>query len=476
MSKSFVLNLLRDYTPNTICSAYEITDNLQKIKKILNSFRIAYTDINFRVGPSCILFEIILKDGREISKIKSFQNDISLSLPGNRLTIPLPGKGTLGIEIARRKPEIVGLKRVLESKSFEEQSMALPIALGLDINNKPVIVDLAKMPHLLVAGATGQGKSIFLNTLIISLIYSKRSEDIKFLLIDPKMVEFSLYNCLKDSYLLSMEGGGEGVITDCRESIIALNSLATEMNYRFELLKNTGCRNIEEYNRRTHSKLPYIVVVVDELADLVMSFGKDAEMPIVCLAQKSRAIGIHLIIATQRPSRSVITDIIKSNLPARVSFKVFSRIDSLTVLDTSDAQHLVGRGDMLIRYNDDVMRVQSSLIETEEIENICKYLNSNQTQESKPYILPKTPNNIPPCMNGNVAMDPLFTAAAMYFIGRDCASPSALQKEFSISFFRARMLMQQLIEHKVISHPKDGSPLKVLMTGREFVVNFQKLP
>lgn len=420
MNKTFALDLIRDYTKIALCSADEISENLKIIKKLLNAYRVRFTDITFRIGASFILFEVNLKDGKDFSKVRSYQNDLSVILSGSRLILTISSVG-IGIEIKRRNPDRIGLKHLLDSKSVEHTSQILPIVLGMDINNCPVVEDLTKMPHLLIAGATGQGKSTFLNTLIVSLIYCKRPNEVKFVMIDPKRVEFSLYSKIENCYLAKVPDSPQSIITDTEDVMATLNSLCIEMDERYKLLEKAFVKQLTEYNEKFKAKklkpqeghrfMPYIVVIIDEFADLIMTAGKDAEFPIVRLAQLARAVGIHVIIATQRPSTNVITGLIKANFPVRIAFKVSSYVDSKTILDSTGAQQLMGRGDILIQYDNDVKRVQSPFIDMDDIDSICTYLSNQMSQNSKPYILSETPKNKNTCTNDREEKDPLFIAA-----------------------------------------------------------------
>ncbi|MDE7115135.1 MAG: DNA translocase FtsK, partial [Muribaculaceae bacterium] len=405
-------SLMREGITKISVDAEEQMENKEKIQKTLLDFGIPITKIEATVGPTVTLYEIVPDKGVKIAKIRSLVDDIALSLSaiGVRIIAPIPGKGTVGIEVANKDPLTVSMQTVIKSRKYQESRYNLPVALGSTISNEVYIADLAKMPHLLVAGATGQGKSVGLNAIITSLLYCKSPSQLKFVMIDPKQVEFSLYNKLKDHYLAVIPDdldSDEPVITDMQKVEATLNSLCIEMDNRYTLLKNAHARNIEEYNGKIkdgklnpaegHRFLPYIVVVVDEFGDLIMVSGKNVEMPIARLAQKARAVGMHVIIATQRPSTNVITGIIKANFPARISFKVSSGVDSKTILDTSGAQHLIGRGDMLIFNNSEMVRVQCAFIDTPEVESICEYI-EKQPYAPGPYELPE-----PPMTNGDVS-------------------------------------------------------------------------
>ncbi len=403
---------------------------------------------------------------------------MSLSAIGVRIIAPIPGKGTVGIEVANKDPLTVSMQTVIKSRKYQESRYNLPVALGSTISNEVYIADLAKMPHLLVAGATGQGKSVGLNAIITSLLYCKSPSQLKFVMIDPKQVEFSLYNKLKNHYLAVIPDdldSDEPVITDMQKVEATLNSLCIEMDNRYTLLKNVHARNIEEYNGKIkdgklnpaegHRFLPYIVVVVDEFGDLIMVSGKNVEMPIARLAQKARAVGMHVIIATQRPSTNVITGIIKANFPARISFKVSSGVDSKTILDTSGAQHLIGRGDMLIFNNSEMVRVQCAFIDTPEVESICEYI-EQQPYAPGPYELPEPPmaNGDDSSVGGPVGdRDPLFEEVARRVVNSNTASTSSLQRVYSIGYNRAGKIMDQLEAAGIVGPSQGGKPRAVLV-------------
>ncbi len=376
MSKQFqIINVLRDYPKTSVQSPEDEINSMQsKIEAFLDLYEIGYSQISYRVGASVVSFEIVPETGDTMAKIRKLKDDIALSLCASsaRIIAPIPGKGTIGIEMARQKPQIVGLKQILESAEFNDDSLTLPVACGIDTDNKPVVVDLAKEHHLLIGGATGQGKTTFLNTLIVSLLYGKSPEELKFLLIDPKMVEFGIYNRIKEQYLVSIDGVEHDVITDSDEALLALKALVTEMGRRYQLLQSAGCPNISKYNDQAIERLPYIVGIIDEYADLILTHGKDVETPLLRLAAVAHVTGIHLVIATQRPSKNVITGSIKASIPCRVAFKVFQNLDSKTVLDSDGAANLIGRGDMLLSLNGSLRRVQAPFVDFDEIDKICK--------------------------------------------------------------------------------------------------------
>lgn len=475
-------DLMREGVTKISVDADEQLENKAKIQKTLLDFGIPITKIEATVGPTVTLYEIVPDKGIKIAKIRSLVDDIALSLSarGVRIIAPIPGKGTVGIEVANKDPLTVSMQTVIKSKKYQESKYNLPIALGSTISNEVYIADLAKMPHLLVAGATGQGKSVGLNAIITSLLYCKSPSQLKFVMIDPKQVEFSLYNKLKNHYLAVIPEDidtDEPVITDMQKVEATLNSLCIEMDNRYTLLKNAHARNIEEYNGKIkegklnptegHRFLPYIVVVVDEFGDLIMVSGKNVEMPIARLAQKARAVGMHVIIATQRPSTNVITGIIKANFPARISFKVSSGVDSKTILDTPGAQHLIGRGDMLIFNNSEMVRVQCAFIDTPEVESICEYV-EKQPYAPGPYELPEPPmlNNDDNGGGGNGPVgdrDPLFEEVARRVVNSNTASTSSLQRVYSIGYNRAGKIMDQLEAAGIVGPSQGGKPRAVLV-------------
>ncbi len=371
-NKTLISKALRDYVAS---SEYDedVKSVQEKIEEVIRAYEIDCRDISVTVGPTVIRFEITPGAGVGKSKLKAVKDDILLA--AYRVIAPVPGKGTIGIEVPRRKPQIVGLKRILESAEFDDKTMQLPIACGVDTEGKPVVVDLAKMPHLLVGGATGQGKSVMLNTIITSLLYAKEPEELRLLLIDPEKVEFSIYEKLKDSYLLRVEDSDHGVITDRDEAMRVLSALEGAMDWRFRLLKSAECTNISQYNSRADvEKMPYIVVIIDELADLMLTFGREFEALVARIAALGRAVGIHMIVATQRPTSSVITGGIKASIPGRIAFRVNQAVDSKTILGTTGANLLVGRGDMLLSQNGVIDRLQCAFIDTPEVQAICNSL------------------------------------------------------------------------------------------------------
>lgn len=474
-------DILRKGAEKISVDAEEQLENKERIQSTLLDFGIPITRIEATVGPTVTLYEIVPDKGVKISKIRSLVDDIALSLAakGVRIIAPIPGKGTVGIEVANKDPQVVSMRTIIQSSKFQESKYVLPIAIGSTISNDVYIADLAKMPHLLVAGATGQGKSVGLNAIIASLLYCKRPNELKFVMIDPKQVEFSLYNKIKDHYMavIPSEIDEEPVITDMQKVEATLNSLCIEMDNRYNLLKNAHTRNIEEYNTKYkagklnpeegHRFLPYIVVVVDEFGDLIMVSGKNVEMPIARLAQKARAVGMHVIIATQRPSTNVITGIIKANFPARMSFKVSSGVDSKTILDTTGAQQLIGRGDMLIFNSSEMVRVQCAFIDTPEVEEICSYVEA-QPHPQGVYLLPEPVLGDGDAQGGGEAassseLDPLFEEVARLVVNSNTASTSSLQRRYSIGYNRAGKIMDQLEAHGIVGPSQGGKPRNVLV-------------
>lgn len=464
------LDLLKEYSSGGITiNQEELEENKNKILETLRNYKIEIAQIKATVGPSVTLYEIVPEAGIRISKIKSLEDDIALSLSalGIRIIAPIPGKGTIGIEVPNKNPTMVSMKSVIGSARFQEAEMELPIALGKTISNETFVVDLAKMPHLLMAGATGQGKSVGLNAVLTSLLYKKHPAEVKFVLVDPKKVELTLFNKIERHYLAKLPDSGDAIITDNAKVVNTLNSLCVEMDNRYLLLKDAMVRNIKEYNDKFkarklnpengHRFLPYIVLVVDEFADLIMTAGKEVETPIARLAQLARAIGIHLIIATQRPSVNVITGLIKANFPARIAFRVTSKIDSRTILDTQGADQLIGRGDMLYTNGNDVVRVQCAFIDTPEVEKITEFIGSQKAYPDA-YLLPEFVGD----ESGiNLDMDiserdSLFREAAEIIVTAQQGSASLLQRKLKLGYNRAGRLIDQL-ESAGIVGPFEGS-------------------
>ncbi len=454
----------------------ELISNKNKIVETLRNYKIEISHIKATIGPTVTLYEIIPAPGIRISKIKSLEDDIALSLSalGIRIIAPIPGRGTIGIEVPNRNPEIVSMKSVIANKRFQESTYDLPIVLGKTISNETYVVDLARMPHLLVAGATGQGKSVGLNAIITSLLYKKHPSELKLVLVDPKKVELTLYAKLEKHFLAKLPDVEEPIITDTQKVINTLNSLTVEMDARYDLLKKAHVRNIKEYNAKFrerrlnpehgHRFLPYIILIIDEFADLIMTAGREIETPIARLAQLARAIGIHLIIATQRPTTNIITGVIKANFPARIAFRVTSMIDSRTILDSPGANQLIGRGDMLISTGSDLIRVQCAFIDTPEIERIVDFVSQQQGYPSA-FLLPEAPSDANDAL-ADIDLnsrDSLFEEAARLIVMHQQGSTSLIQRKFSIGYNRAGRIMDQLEKAGIVG-PADGSkPRQVLI-------------
>ncbi|AKD57663.1 FtsK/SpoIIIE family DNA translocase [Spirosoma radiotolerans] len=460
-------DLLTDY-PNSRkaqVSDDELTANKEKIENTLRNFGIEIDSIQASIGPTVTLYEIIPAKGVRISKIKSLEDDIALSLSalGIRIIAPMPGMGTIGIEVPNKNREMVSMRSVITSDVFNNSKFDLPIVLGKTISNEIYVADLAKMPHLLMAGATGQGKSVGLNVLLTSLIYKKHPSQLKLVLVDPKKVELTLFNKLERHFLAKLPDSEEPIITDTKKVVNTLNSLCIEMDNRYNLLKDAGCRNLKEYNakfvkrrlnpEKGHRFLPYIVLIIDELADLMMTAGKEVEQPIARLAQLARAIGIHLVVATQRPSVNVITGLIKANFPARLSFKVTSKIDSRTILDTGGAEQLVGMGDMLLSSNSDIVRLQCPFVDTNEIEDICEFV-GNQRGYDDAYALPEfVGDDGGQGDDKDVDManrDPMFDEAARLIVIHQQGSTSLIQRKLKLGYNRAGRLVDQLEAARIV--------------------------
>ena len=450
-------NLLKQYNESISIDPEELEANKDKIVETLKNYKIGIAEIKATVGPTITLYEIVPEAGIRISKIKNLEDDIALSLSalGIRIIAPIPGKGTIGIEVPNKKSTIVSMHSVISSKKFQESTMELPIALGKTISNETFVVDLAKMPHLLMAGATGQGKSVGLNAVLTSLLYKKHPAEVKFILVDPKKVELTLFNKIERHYLAKLPDSEEAIITDTTKVVHTLNSLCIEMDNRYDLLKNAMVRNIKEYNAKFkarklnpndgHQFLPYIVLVIDEFADLIMTAGKEVETPIARLAQLARAIGIHLIVATQRPSVNVITGIIKANFPARIAFRVTSKIDSRTILDAGGADQLIGRGDLLYTNGNDIVRIQCAFVDTPEVEKITDFIGS-QRAYAEAHMLPEYVDD----ENGTTVdidiadRDKLFKEAAEIIVTAQQGSASLLQRKLKLGYNRAGRLIDQL--------------------------------
>ncbi|MEN8124100.1 MAG: DNA translocase FtsK [Bacteroidota bacterium] len=471
------LNLLKDYTNENInINKAELEDNKNKIVETLNNYKIGIESIKATIGPTVTLYEIIPNAGVRISKIKNLEDDIALSLAalGIRIIAPIPGKGTIGIEVPNKKPSVVSMKSVLSSQKFQTCKMELPIALGKTISNETFIVDLAKMPHLLMAGATGQGKSVGLNAVLASLVYKKHPAEVKFVLVDPKKVELTLYNKIERHYLAKLPDTEDAIITDTKLVINTLNSLTIEMDNRYDLLKLAYVRNIKEYNTKFKSRklnpdnghrfLPYIVLVIDEFADLIMTAGKEIETPIARLAQLARAIGIHLIIATQRPSVNVITGIIKANFPTRVAFRVTSKIDSRTILDSQGADQLIGKGDMLISTGSELTRLQCAFIDTPEVEKLTDFIGSQRAYPDA-HILPEyigeeNSSGIDVDVSDR---DDLFEEAAQLIVQAQQGSASLLQRKLKLGYNRAGRIIDQLESAGIVGQFEGSKARQVLV-------------
>ncbi len=476
------LDLLEEHSSgNPKVTQEELDENKNKIVETLRNYKIEITKIKATIGPTVTLYEIIPAPGVKISKIKNLEDDIALSLAalGIRIIAPIPGAGTIGIEVPNQNPEIVSMRGIIASKKFQESKYALPVALGRTISNETYTFDLAKMPHLLVAGATGQGKSVGLNAIITSLLYKKHPSQLKFVMVDPKKVELSIYSVIEKHFLAKLPDEDEAIITETTKVINTLNSLCIEMDSRYDLLKEAQVRNIKEYNEKFvkrhlnpakgHKYLPYIVVVVDEFADLIMTAGKDVEQPIARIAQLARAVGIHMIIATQRPSTNIITGVIKANFPARIAFKVASMIDSRTILDSPGANQLIGRGDMLISVGSEMTRVQCAFVDTPEIDAITHYIASQQSYPSA-FALPEyTPEGegagISDADLGT--KDPLFEEAARLVVNSQQGSTSSIQRRFSIGYNRAGRIIDQLEAAGVVG-PFEGSKARQVLIADEY--------
>jgi DNA segregation ATPase FtsK/SpoIIIE, S-DNA-T family len=478
------LELLEEYAAfRAEVSKDELEKSKNLIVQTLSNYKIGISSIRATIGPTVTLFEIVPASGVRISRIKNLEDDIALSLAalGIRIIAPIPGKGTIGIEVPNKKPEIVSMKSVLISKAYQESEMELPVCLGKTISNEPYIADLAKMPHLLMAGATGQGKSVGLNALLVSLIYKKHPAEVKFVLVDPKKVELTLYQKIERHYLAKLPGDSEAIITDNKIVVQTLNSLCVEMDKRYALLQSAFVRNIKEYNVKFikrklnpndgHRYLPYIVVVVDEVADLIMTAGKEVEHPIGRLAQLARAIGIHLVLATQRPSVNIITGTIKANFPARIAFRVSSKIDSRTILDGNGADQLIGKGDMLFSNGSDIIRLQCPFVDTPEIEKITSYI-GDQRAYPEAYILPEVADDSGGGEGGSYAAedrDALFEDAARIVVQHQQGSTSLLQRRLKIGYNRAGRLIDQL-EHANIVGPFEGSKARAVLLPDEYAL------
>jgi S-DNA-T family DNA segregation ATPase FtsK/SpoIIIE len=473
--------LLQEHGNSTITiDQAELEENKKRILDTLGNYGIEISKIKATIGPTVTLYEIVPAAGVRISKIKNLEDDIALNLAalGIRIIAPIPGRGTIGIEVPNARPTVVSMKNLVSSERFQASDFELPVVLGKTINNETFLADLAKMPHLLMAGATGQGKSVGLNVILSSLLFKKHPAQVKFVLVDPKKVELTLFNKIERHYLAKLPGQDEAIITDTRKVINTLNSLCMEMDDRYELLKNAMVRNIKEYNHKFtqrrlnpeegHRYLPYIVLVIDEFADLIMTAGKEVETPIARLAQLARAIGIHLIIATQRPSVNVITGIIKANFPARIAFRVTSKIDSRTILDMGGADQLIGKGDMLFSTGNDLIRIQCAFIDTPEVEQLTEYIGSQQGYPEA-YLLPEYESE----EGGSDAdgLDPserdkMFADAARVVVIHQQGSASLLQRKLKLGYNRAGRIIDQLEAAGVVG-PFTGSKARQVLIQDE---------
>ena len=471
------LNLLDHYddTDNGI-DMEEQNANKDRIIEVLRSFDIEISSIKASVGPTVTLYEITPAQGIRIAKIRNLEDDIALSIAalGIRIIAPIPGKGTIGIEVPNAKPRIVPMQAILNSKKFQETTMELPIALGKTITNEVYMVDLAKAPHMLIAGATGQGKSVGLNAIVTSLLYKKHPAELKFVIVDPKKVEFSVYAPIEKHFLAKLPDGDDAIITDVTKVVQTLNSLCVEMDTRYDLLKKAGCRNVKEYNakfierklnpEKGHHFMPYIVIIIDEFGDLIMTAGKEVELPICRIAQLARAVGIHAIIATQRPTTNIITGTIKANFPARVAFRVAAMMDSRTILDRSGAQQLIGKGDMLYLQGNDPVRVQCAFVDTPEVERIANYISKQQGYPTA-FELPEVESEDSEGSTADVDMtrlDPMFREAAELVVAHQQGSTSLIQRKFAIGYNRAGRIMDQLERAGIVGASQGSKARDVL--------------
>ena len=472
------IDLLKDYGDGTIkIDQDELETNKNKIVDTLKNYNIGIKQIKATIGPTVTLYEIIPDAGVRISKIKNLEDDIALSLSalGIRIIAPIPGKGTIGIEVPNKKKSIVSMKSLISSKKYIESEMELPIAIGKTISNETFIVDLTKMPHLLMAGATGQGKSVGINAILTSILYKKHPAQVKFVLVDPKKIELSIYNKIERHYLAKLPESEDAIIIDNDKVINTLNSLCMEMDNRYELLKDAMTRNIKEYNTKFisrklnpengHAFLPYIVLVIDEFADLIMTAGKEVETPLARLAQLSRAVGIHLIIATQRPSVNVITGLIKANFPARIAFRVTSKIDSRTILDTGGAEQLIGRGDLLYSQSNDLTRIQCGFIDTPEVEKLSEFIGSQMGYPTA-YKLPEYSKDDSQS-SSDISIedrDSMFNEAARVIVSNQQGSASLLQRKLKLGYNRAGRLIDQMEDAGIVGPFEGSKPRQVLIS------------
>lgn len=483
------LSLLKKYDNDSkpYIDKEELIANKQRIVEVLHSFGVDIREIKATVGPTITLYEITPAEGVRISKIRNLEDDIALSLAalGIRIIAPIPGKGTIGIEVPNARPSIVSMESILNSRKFQETTMELPIALGKTITNEVFMIDLAKQPHLLVAGATGQGKSVGLNAIITSLLYKKHPNELKIVLVDPKKVEFSVYAPIADHFMAAVDEDEDPIITDVTKVVRTLKSLCALMDHRYDMLKIAGARNVKEYNQKFlnhqlnpdngHEFMPYVVVIIDEFGDLIMTAGKEVELPIARIAQLARAVGIHMVIATQRPTTSIITGNIKANFPGRIAFRVGAMIDSRTILDRPGANQLVGRGDMLFLNGAEPVRVQCAFVDTPEVEQITKYI-ADQPGPLHPLELPE------PVADGEggtggigdsslADLDPLFEEVSRFIVMSNQGSTSAIQRKFSIGYNRAGRLMDQIERVGIVGAAQGSKPREVLITDEGSLEN-----
>ena len=475
------IDLLNDYSDNNKGKVEqdELSEKTKMIEDTLKNYSIGIKKISATVGPTVTLYEIIPQDGVRIAKIKNLEDDIALSLAalGIRIIAPIPGRGTIGIEVPNTNPAMVPMRAILSSAKFQNADMDLPIGFGKTISNEVFVADLAKMPHLLMAGATGQGKSVGLNAILVSLLYKKHPSQIKFVLVDPKKVELSIYKMIERHFLAKIPGDADAIITDTKLVVNTLNSLCVEMDNRYDLLKDAQVRNLKEYNAKfisrrlpptdkiEHRFLPYIVVVIDELADLMMTAGKEVEYPVARIAQLARAVGIHLILATQRPSVNIITGTIKANFPARIAFRVSQKIDSRTILDANGADQLIGKGDMLFSNGNDLVRLQCAFVDTPEVEKIANFIGNQNGNE--PYLLPEVKIDGEDFGGGDgfdsSNRDDLFEEAARLIVVHQQGSTSLIQRKLNLGYNRAGRLIDQLEKAGIVGPFKGSKAREVLV-------------
>lgn len=472
--KKPTIDLLKEYTAPKNIDIEEQNRNKNRIVEVLRSFDVEISTIKATVGPTVTLYEITLAPGVKIAKIRNLGNDIALAIAakGIRIIAPIPGKGTVGIEVPNAKPVTVSMAEIIGSVKFQESKFELPIALGKTITNEVFMLDLCKMPHVLVAGATGQGKSVGLNAIITSLLYKKHPTELKFVMVDPKMVEFSMYAPIERHFLAKMENEEDAIITDVKKVVQTLNSLCIEMDNRYELLKDAHVRQIKEYNEKFvnrqlnplkgHHYMPYIVVIIDEFADLIMTVGKEVETPIARIAQKARAVGIHMILATQRPSANIVTGVIRANFPARFAFKVSSGIESRVILDQTGADQLIGRGDMLVSAGNDTIRVQCAFVDTPEVERITDYI-SKQQGEPSAFLLPEYKEEGEEKVVDLKSRDVLFDQVAEFVVSSGQGSTSFIQRKWEIGYNRAGRIMDQLEAANIVGPARGSKPREVLV-------------